>query len=158
MVALENNNGDAISCIVIMVDSLARENDSAVEVETFHKEDCEIFNLITDREASNKEIDAHSPVSQKAREHLYSCNCNATIETTFKRSDGETLLVTFPLSDAKEKHPWLNDEEQTKDFLRCALEEEGHQLLDEMKPVFQKRMGRPMQPWAFLDRQSDTVH
>ena len=47
MVALENNNGDAISCIVIMVDSLARENDSAVEVETFHKEDCEIFNLIT---------------------------------------------------------------------------------------------------------------
>jgi len=157
-VALEDNNGDAISCIVLMIDSLAHENDSAVEIETFHEKDCEISNLIKDSDASNKEINEHSPVSEEAREHLYSCTCNVTIETTFKRGDGETLLVTFPLSDAKEKHPWLDDQEQTKEFLESAKKEESNRLLDEMKPAFKQRMGQPSQPWASPKKKSDTLH
>ena len=44
--ALEDNNGDAISCIVLMVDSLARENESQVTIETVHFEDCRIHDAM----------------------------------------------------------------------------------------------------------------
>ena len=107
--ALEDNNGDAISCIVLMVDSLARENQSQVTIETVHFEDCHIHDAMKEKEMSNESINEHEAISEEARQHLYSCNCNPSIETTFERGNGETLLVTFPLSDAKENHPWLDD-------------------------------------------------
>ena len=156
--ALEDNNGDAISCIVLMIDSLAKENEAVVQLETLHQDDCNIFKMMKDEAVDNENINEHSPVSEEAREHLYSCTCNVTIETTFKRGDGETLLVTFPLSDAKEKHPWLDDQEQTKEFLESAKKEESNRLLDEMKPAFKQRMGQPSEPWASPKKKSDTLH
>jgi hypothetical protein len=63
-VGIEDNNGDAISCIVLMLDSLAKENNSLVEIETFHDDNCKIFEVIKDREVSNKEINEHEPTSE----------------------------------------------------------------------------------------------
>jgi len=42
MVELKNN-GDALSCIVLMLDSLAYSNGSTVEIETLHDQECLIF-------------------------------------------------------------------------------------------------------------------
>ena len=158
---IEDNNGDAISCIVLMLDSLAKENNSLVEIETFHDDNCKIFEVIKDREVSNKEINAHEPTSEEAREHLYWCNCNANIETTFKRGDGETLFVQFVLSDVKEKHPWLDDPEQTKDMVELASDDKENPLLDAMKPTFKKRIGTRTRTWSIPTAMGDdtgTVH
>ena len=159
MVGIEDNNGDAISCIVLMLDSLARENHSQVTVETVHVEDCRIHDAMEEGGITNDTINEHEAVSEEARQHLYSCNCNPSIETTFERGDGETLLVTFPLSDAKQKHPWLNDKEQTKDFLEHAMSGKDHRLLNEMKPVFSKRVGNTSyKQTTHFGKQSDTLH
>ena len=142
---IEDNNGDAISCIVLMLDSLAKENNSLVEIETFHDDNCKIF----------------EPTSEEAREHLYWCNCNANIETTFKRGDGETLFVQFVLSDVKEKHPWLDDPEQTKDMVELASDDKENPLLDAMKPTFKKRIGTRTRTWSIPTAMGDdtgTVH
>ncbi len=158
---IEDNNGDAISCIVLMLDSLAKENDSLVEIETFHDDNCKIFEIIKDREVSNEEINQHEPTSEEAREHLYSCNCNANIETTFKRGDGETLFVQFVLSDVKEKHPWLNDSEETKVMLDLATDDKDSPLLEAMKPTFKKRIGTRTQNWHVptpVGKGTGTVH
>ncbi len=157
--ALEDNNGNAISCMGLMVDSLARENQSQVTIETVHFEDCHIHDAMKEKEMSNESINEHEAISEEARQHLYSCNCNPSIETTFERGNGETLLVTFPLSDAKENHPWLDDKEQMKDFLEHAMTGKDHRLLDEMMPAFAKRVGTSNvhRPVAFK-KQGDTLH
>ena len=157
--ALEDNNGDAISCIVLMVDSLARENESQVTIETVHFEDCRIHDAMEESGISNESINEPEAISEEARHHLYSCNCDPSIETTFERGDGETLLVTFPLSDAKQKHPWLDDKEQMKEFLEHAMTGKDHRLLDEMVPAFAKRVGTSdvYRPVAF-GKQGDTLH
>ena len=156
---LRDNNGDAISCIVLMLDSLARENHSQVTVETVHVEDCHIHEAMKKNAITNDTINEHEAISEEARQHLYSCNCNPSIETTFEKGDGETLFVTFPLSDAKQKHPWLDDKEQMKDFLEHAMTGKDHRLLDEMVPAFAKRVGTSdvYRPVAF-GKQGDTLH
>jgi len=158
-VGIEDNNGDAISCIVLMIDSLASENRADVTVQTYHNDDCEIFRMMQDESVSNESINQHEPTSSEARNHLYSCNCDATIETTFERDDGETLMVQFVLSDVKEKHPWLDDPEQTRDMIELASDDKLAPLIEEMKPLFKKRMGRrvPMGIGGF-NLKSDTVH
>ena len=150
---LRDNNGDAISCIVLMVDSLARENESQVTIETVHFEDCRIHDAMEEKSIPNDTINEHEAISEQARQHLYSCNCDPSIETTFERGDGETLLVCFPLSDAKAKHPWLDDQEQTKEFLRDTMDSGSHPLLNAMKPIFSKRLGS-----KHFGKQSDTLH
>ena len=156
---IEDNNGDAISCIVLMMDSLASENRADVTVQTYHNDDCEIFRMMQDESVSNESINEHEPTSSEARNHLYSCNCDATIETTFERDDGETLMVQFVLSDVKEKHPWLDDPEQTRDMIELASDDTLAPLIEAMKPLFKKRMGRrvPMGSGGFTLK-SDTVH
>jgi len=47
---VELNNGDALSCIVLMLDSLAHSNNSVVEIETLHDSDCHI--LVTLKKSS----------------------------------------------------------------------------------------------------------
>jgi len=158
-VALEDNNGDAISCIVLMVDSLARDNHSQVTIETIHAEDCHIHDAMEERSITNDTINEHGAISEEARQHLYSCNCDTSIETTFEKGDGETLLVTFPLSDAKRKHPWLDDQDQTKEFLELTVDTGSHPLLDAMKPIFSKRVGdTSAQETPHFGKQSDTLH
>ena len=94
---------------------------------------------------SNKTIGRHTPTSDEALAHLYACNCDANIETVFTRGDGESLLVSFLLSDVKEKHPWLNDEEATKEMLDTAKElGDESPLMQSLKPAFKKRVGTNM--------------
>ena len=145
MVALEDNNGDAISCIVLMVDSLAKENESMVVIETLHEDDCHIFEYMGKVRESNDTIGEHEPTSDEALAHLYACNCDANIETVFTNGDGESLLVSFLLSDVKEHHPWLYDEEATKEMLDTAKEiGDESPLMQTLKPVFKKRVGTNM--------------
>ena len=147
MVALEGNNGDTISCIVLIIDSLARENESMVTIETLHEEGCHIFETIKDsnrvvykRDEELKRIDRS--VADEALAHLYFCNCDANIEAVFTKGDGASLLVSVTLSDMKDVHPWLNDEKITKDMLEQAKEAgDDSPLIRTLKPVFKKRVG-----------------
>ena len=142
MVELKESNGSAISCIVLIIDSLARENESAVVIETLHEEGCYIFGQV-EEEGQNKDmIGDHKPTSDEALAHLYFCNCDVNIETVFTKGDGESLLVSFTLSDMKDLHPWLNDEKITKEMLDKAKEVgDESPLIQTVKPVFKKRVG-----------------
>lgn len=121
MVELKNN-GDALSCIVLMLDSLAYSNGSTVEIETLHDQGCKIFAHMEDSQLSNEELGRLKPTSNEALNHLYSCNCNTGIEAVFAAHNGETLLVPFKLSQVVERHPWLEDGERTKELLSTATE------------------------------------
>ncbi len=90
MVELEGNNGDAISCIVLMVDSLAKDNESMVLSKLCMKEDCHIFEYMGKEKESNETIGKYEPTSEEALAHLYACNCDANIETIFTKDDGES--------------------------------------------------------------------
>ncbi len=152
------NNGDALSCIVLMLDSLASENESAVSVETFHDKGCEIFEKV-DVESVNDPDNQDRPTSEEARQHLYSCTCDATIEGTFERGDGETLLVEFSLSNVMDIHPWLRDPEQTGEMIKAASQQKFAPLIEEMKPLFKKRAGkRTPKMWTMPLMGDDTVH
>ena len=142
MVGLEDNNGDAISCVVLIVDSLARENESMVAIETLHKEGCHIFQYVGEEEQSKNMIGEYKPTSDEALAHLYACNCDANIETVFTKGDGDSLFISFMLSDMKNLHPWLNDEKTTKEMLDKAKEVgDDSPLMQALKPVFRKRVG-----------------
>ena len=142
MVALEGNNGDTISCIVLIIDSLARENESMVVIETLHQDNCHIFQRMEGEERRKDMTGGHEPTSDEALAHLYSCNCDANIETVFTKGDGESLLVSFMLSDMKDVHPWLNDEKVTKEMLDKAKEiGDESPLMQTLKPIFKKRVG-----------------
>ena len=117
---VELNNGDALSCVVIMLDSLAHSNNSIVEMETLHDSDCCVFDYFKEEQITNKELSELTPTSNEAMRHLYSCDCNAGIEAVFSSFKGETLLVSFTLSDIKRKHPWLDDEERTQEVINTA--------------------------------------
>jgi hypothetical protein len=158
MVALEDNNGDAVSCIVLMIDSLAKENQALVQLETLHQDDCNIFTMMDEKSVDNESINEHDATSEEARKHLYSCNCNVQIETTFMRGDGESLLVSFHLSEVKERHPWLNNPEETKEMIELHKMNEDAPLLESMKPVFKKQMGTPQHAWHVPSKESDTLH
>ena len=143
---VELNNGDALSCIVLMLDSLAHSNNSIVEIETLHDGDCYIFDHLKQEELTNKELGALQPTSDEAMGHLYSCNCNAGIEAVFSSSRGETLLVPFRLSDVKRRHPWLNDGKRTQEMIDTAREHGTVSPLmgddfSTMKLEFRKRRG-----------------
>jgi len=142
VVELESNNGNAMSCIVLIVDSLARENESTVVIETLHEEGCHIFEYVG-KDGQNKDmIGDHEPTSDEALAHLYFCNCDANVETVFTKGDGESLLVSFLLSDMKDLHPWLNDEKITKEMLDKAKEVgDESPLMQTAKPVFKKSVG-----------------
>ena len=146
MVALDNNNGDAISCIVLMLDNLAYENNSLVSIETLHEDSCSIFNYMEDESLTNDILAEREPTSVEALEHLYACDCDTTIEAVFTRGEGETLFVPFTLSDVRLKHPWLNDEEDTKEMLDSAREigrdsYSQSPLMQKIKSTFKKRVG-----------------
>ena len=142
MVELEGNNGDTISCIVLIIDSLARENESMVVIETLHEDSCYIFRYMGGEKQSKDRTGRHKPTSDEALAHLYACNCDANIETVFTKGDGESLLVSFLLSDMKDLHPWLNEEKTTKEMLDKAKEVgDDSPLMQALKPVFRKRVG-----------------
>jgi len=122
MVELKNNNGDALSCIVMMLDSLAKSNNSAVTIETLHDSGCGIFGHLKEDGITNEQLSNIDPLSDEALGHLYSCNCNANIEAVFASREGETLLVPFTLADVRKKHSWLNDVEFTHKVLNRVKE------------------------------------
>lgn len=156
---LKGSNGPAISCIVFMVDSLARDNDAKVTIETLHQDDCRIFEHMKENDITNDTIGEHKPTSDDALQHLYSCDCNAGIETVFTNPGGESLLVTFLLSEVKERHPWLNDEEKATEMLDAAKESgDESPLMQTLKVAFKKRVGTRIDPsldWAAIERAHD---
>jgi hypothetical protein len=148
---VELNNGNALSCIVLMLDSLAHSNNSVVEIETLHNSDCMIFDHLEQEKLTNKSLGEMKPTSGAAMEHLYSCNCNAGIEAVFSSQKGETLLVPFQLSDVKRKHPWLDDGDRTQEMIHTAREHGSDSPLmgedfSTMKLEFRMRRGYPNIP------------
>jgi len=55
MVALESDNGDAIACLVLMIDDLASQNNSLVIIETFHDDGCGLFSYMEENNISNED-------------------------------------------------------------------------------------------------------
>lgn len=142
MVALENNNGDAISCIILLLDTLAIDNDARVVVVTIHQSECAFHEYMEDSGLSNDVLVKMDPKSSAIREHLYHCNCDTSIEATFSNENGDSLLVPIVLSDVKKKHAWLRNEEETKEMLDGAMELGSESpLIKDMLPEFNKRMG-----------------
>ena len=114
MVDVDNNNGDVLSCIIILLDSIALENNAAVIVETHHNENCTLISRMEEQGWSNETISGLDPTSPDALAHLYACDCDAGIEATFSKLDGETLLVPVVLSQMVDDYPWLKDGKATK--------------------------------------------
>lgn len=149
MVALESDNGDAIACLVLMIDDLASQNNSLVIIETFHDDGCGLFSYMEENNISNEDLGKLGPTSPEALEHLYACSCDPQIEAVFTKGDGETLLVPFTLGEMQEEHPWLKDKATTKQMLEehkqvVADHEEfptKSSLHQKVKPLFNKRMG-----------------
>ena len=142
MVGLENNNGDAISCIILLLDNLAVSNDAEVVVVTMHQDECALHKHMEDKDLSNDVLSKLDPISPEALQHLYHCNCDTGIEATFSSENGNSLLVPIVLSDVKKKHSWLRDEEATKEMLDGAIElGSDSPLIKDMLPEFNKRMG-----------------
>ena len=117
------NNGDVISCIIMVLDSLARSNDSVVEIETLHKESCPLLTS-TQGEGGVEMIQNDSmpdTISAKAIEHLSLCQCDPDIEAVFFAHNGRTLLFPLKLSNVKADHPWLNDTDRVHKVVEIGI-------------------------------------
>ena len=117
------NNGDAISCIIMVLDSLARSNDSVVEIETLHTESCPLLaSAQSEGVAEVIQVDSmpHT-ISAKAIEHLSLCECDANIEAVFFAHNGRTLLFPLKLSHVKTDHPWLNDTDRVHKIVKIGI-------------------------------------
>ncbi len=147
MVDVDNNNGDILSCIIILIDSIALENNAAVVVETHHNEDCTLVLRMKEEGWSNEEITDLDPKGSDALAHLYACNCDAGIEAVFSKSDGETLLVPILLSQMVNDYPWLKNNEVTKTMLDTAKKLGPRSpMVAQMKSSFQKHIGYHSMP------------
>ena len=147
MVDVDNNNGDVLSCIIILIDSIALENNAAVVVETHHNKDCTLVGRMEEEGWSKEVINGLDPTSGDALAHLYACNCDAGIEAVFSRSDGETLLVPIALSQMVNDYPWLKDDKITRKMLNIAKKLEPRSpMVEQMKPSFQKHIGYHSMP------------
>jgi|TARA_R110000744_G_scaffold198235_6_gene317474 hypothetical protein len=139
------NNGNALSCVVLFIDSLAYENGSQAFIETRHTKDCGIHEYIADEDnpaSYDEDLGADNHASCESLKHLYSCTCNPSIDAVFEKNDGEKLFVPFRLSTIKEAHPWLEDDEQTVPSLAVARELGPESpLVKKMRPFFMKQMG-----------------
>ena len=133
------NNGDALSCVVLMTDGVARDSNASVDFETVHEEKCHLLSLADQEIVSNEAIREHEASSVQARQHLYLCNCQATVEATFVRENGDSLLVRFCLDGLKKVHPWLDDEKETQKILESDRDS-PHPLLNAMKLHFKENM------------------
>jgi len=166
MVVVDNNNGDALVCVIIFLDSIALENNSAVVVETYHQEGCTLVDHMEsdghdfkERGWSNESLSKLDPTSREAMAHLYACDCDTDIEAIFRKPDGETLFVPFLLSEIKREHPWLNDDKVTKEMLTTARKLGPRSpLVKKMKPLFQKHLGRHYMPGFSPHGSPDTIH
>jgi len=158
-VVVDNNNGDALSCVVILVNSIALENHSAVVVETYHRDGCALMDHVDRGEWSNESLGKMNPIGEEAMAHLYSCNCDTDIEAVFSKPDGEMLAVPLLLSEIKREHPWLNDEKITKEMLAVGKKLGPRSpLVKKMKPLFQRHVGRHYMPGFLPCKLSDTMH
>ena len=134
------NKGDALSCIVFMVDGVARDNNASVHLETIHEEGCHLISLVDHKSVNNETINEHEATSEPARQHLYLCDCDATVEVAFTKKNGDSLLVCFRVNEIKITHPWLDDEKETRKVLESDVNS-PHPLLEAMKLIFKERMG-----------------
>ena len=117
------NNGDVISCIIMVLDSLARSNDSVVEIETLHTELCPLL-ASTQGEGGVEMIQNESmpdTISAKVIEHLSLCQCDPDIEAVFFAHNGRTLLFPLKLSNVKADHPWLNDTDRVHKVVEIGI-------------------------------------
>jgi hypothetical protein len=117
------NNGDVISCIIMVLDSLARSNNSVVEIETLHTELCPLLASAQGEAGVSMIQDDSMPdtISAKAMEHLSLCQCDAGIEAVFFAHNGRTLLFPLKLSNVKADHPWLNDMDRVHRIVEIGI-------------------------------------
>ena len=117
------NNGDVISCIIMVLDSLARSNDSIVEIETLHTKLCPLLTSVQGETGVGMIQDDSMPdmISVKAMEHLSLCQCDTEIEAVFFADNGRTLLFPLKLSNVKTDHPWLNDTDRVHKIVEIGI-------------------------------------
>jgi hypothetical protein len=151
----EGNNGDAIACIVVLLNSLAREYDASLVVKTLHNDGCAIFTLIGDPGVINKNISEHLPQMDRAMEHLYMCDCDPIIETVFTRSEMNTFLVSVSLKEVTDHCTWLNDHDITKGILGSLEDPGSSPLFDAIKPTLETKMA---QQFVVLESDDKTFH
>lgn len=146
MVDIESNNGDAISCVVLLLDNIAHENNAMVMVTTHHEDDCALHRHMDDSALTNDVLEEMEPTSKEAMQHLYSCNCDPNIEAVFSTQTGEALLVPISLSNVRKTFPWMKDKKATKKMLETAMELGPESpLIKEAQPFFNKQHGHPIQ-------------
>ncbi len=142
---IEGNNGDAISCIILLLDSIAHENEAMVVVETHHHDDCTLHQYMKDKGITNEVLEQMEPTSKEALRHLYSCTCDPDIEAVFSTETGESLLVPISLSNVRKSLPWLRDKKATKEMLDTAIELGPESpLIKEAQLFFNKQHGHPI--------------
>tara|TARA_R110000765_G_scaffold282918_1_gene379931 strand:- start:197 stop:676 length:480 start_codon:yes stop_codon:yes gene_type:complete len=117
------NNGDVISCIIMALDSLARANNSIVEIETLHTGLCPLLSSAQGEEGVGIIRGDSMPdmISAKAMEHLFLCQCDPEIEAVFFADNGKTLLFPLKLSNVKTDHPWLNDTDRVHQIVEIGI-------------------------------------
>lgn len=117
------NNGDVISCIIMVLDSLARSNGTIVEIETLHAGSCPLLTSAEGEAGVGMILDNSMPdmISVKAMEHLSLCQCDPEIEAVFFADNGRTLLFPLKLSTVKADHPWLNDKDQVHKVVEIGI-------------------------------------
>lgn len=156
MVDEVKNNGNALACVVLFIDSFAFDNDALASIETRHTKECGIHNYMSDEDNSaeyDEDLGGENHASYEALKHLYSCTCDPSIEAVFERSDGEKLFVPLQLSDVKEAHPWLEDDEKTVPRLAVARELGPESpLVKKMMPFFMKLMGHNLYQLDFQSK------
>jgi len=133
---LKNHRG-AITCIMLMIDRFAWETDSTATVETRHQMDCGIFRLKSDL-SGEAEVQNGSIVESTAAT-LAPCTCDVSIDAVFAKSnrEGSSLMIPFTLSVMTKKHPWLGDEDATRDVVRAVeSSDRGLRLFQDLKTSF----------------------
>lgn len=132
---LAKNNGDILSCLILIMHYIAEENNSAVAFETHHQNTCTLAKGQWPQNSDNLD-----PITEKAMAHLYTCNCDTNINVTFMKPNGETFCMPLLLSQIKEKYPWLNND--AKEMLTTVKKlGRASPLVKKMKPLFQKHLG-----------------
>mgnify|MGYP003624176751 CR=1 FL=1 len=129
------NNGDAISCIIMALDSLARSNNAVVEIETLHAEACPLL-VSTQGDGADISDSARYAegalglrVSSEVVEHLSLCACDPEIEAVFFAGNGKTLLFPLKFSSVKSDHPWLGDIDLVHQIVKTGMEHGSDSLL-----------------------------
>mgnify|MGYP001159660956 CR=1 FL=1 len=155
-------HGIIIALILAVTDKFSIANHAQSEVLTLHGKTCSSLESISGA-AGEDEVDIFQEkggvtysIMQAPRDGgmeevigpLSSCDCDATMEVLFKRSDGSTLWMSSTLEELKHEIPLFRDEDAMRTVLGsgvssplCEMVVNG--LMVDMAPLF-VRLADPM--------------